>query len=146
MFEYCEYIMIIGYFDNIHFDLFHNQDTKKAIYSTKKSKVREFVRKICDKDNLYNFFGEKNKNSDYEMGWESFLMKHENAKTMNKTNYISNKWLDVADGVEVAQDRVYKYQAVVLCHKETDFDIMNCTPYIRATPQKTNEVKFYDIT
>ena len=96
-------------FDNIHFDLFYNQDTKKTIYSTKKSKEREFVRRICDKDNLYNLFGEKNENSDYEMGWGSFLKKNENAKTMNKTNYKCKKWLEVADGVEIAQDRVYKY-------------------------------------
>ena len=52
MFEYCEYFMIIGYFDKIHFDLFYNQDTKKAIYSTKESNEREFVGGICDKENL----------------------------------------------------------------------------------------------
>ena len=79
MFQYCEYFMIIGYFDNIHFDLFYNQDTKKAIYSTTISKEREFIRRICDKGNLSNFFGEKNENSDYEMGWESVLKQHENA-------------------------------------------------------------------
>ena len=27
MFEYCEYLVIIGYFDNIHFDLFYHQET-----------------------------------------------------------------------------------------------------------------------
>ena len=35
--------MIIGYIDNIHFDLFYDQETKKAIYSTKKKR----------KENLY---------------------------------------------------------------------------------------------
>ena len=55
------------------------------------------------------FFGEENENSDYKRGWKSFLKKHENAKTINKTNYISNKWLDVTDGVEIAQKRVYKH-------------------------------------
>ena len=35
---YRDYFMIIGYFDNIYFDLFYNQITKKAIYSTKKAK------------------------------------------------------------------------------------------------------------
>ena len=73
VFEYCEYFMIIGYFDNIHFYYLYNQDTKKAMYSTKKGKEKEFVWRICDKDNLYDFFGEKNENSDCEMGWESFL-------------------------------------------------------------------------
>ena len=56
MFEYYEYFMTIGYFDNIYFDLFCNQETKKAIYSTKKGKEREFVQRICDKENLYDFF------------------------------------------------------------------------------------------
>ena len=41
VFEYCKYFMINGYFDNIHFDLFYNQETKKAIYFTKKSQERE---------------------------------------------------------------------------------------------------------
>ena len=35
--------MIIGYFDNILFDLFYNQETKKATYATKESKEREIV-------------------------------------------------------------------------------------------------------
>ena len=83
--------MIIGYFDNIHFDLFNNHDTKKAMYSTKESKEREFVCRICNKENLNNFFGEKNENSDYKKGWESFLKKHENVTSMSQTNYISNK-------------------------------------------------------
>ena len=60
--------MIIGHFDNVHFDLFYDQETKGAIYSTKESKEREFVQRICDKDNLYHFFGEKNKNNDYKRG------------------------------------------------------------------------------
>ena len=34
MFEYCEYFMIIEYFNKIHFNLFYNQETRKAIYST----------------------------------------------------------------------------------------------------------------
>ena len=29
MFLNCDYFIIIGYFDNIHFDLFYNQETKK---------------------------------------------------------------------------------------------------------------------
>ena len=52
MFEYCEYFMTIGYFDNIHFDLFYNQETNKVKYSKKKSKERGFVCRICDELNL----------------------------------------------------------------------------------------------
>ena len=125
--------MIIEYFDNIHFDLFYKQETKKAIYSIKKGKEREFMQRICDKENLYNFFGETNENSDYERGWESFLKTHENVKSVNKTNYISNKWLDVVDGVDIAQDREYKHQAVVRHSKDERFDPKNFTPHIRAT-------------
>ena len=43
--------MIVVYFDNIHFNLFYNQVTKTAIYSTKESKEREFVQRIHDKEN-----------------------------------------------------------------------------------------------
>ena len=32
-----------------------------AICSTKESKQREFGQRICDKESLYNFFGEKMK-------------------------------------------------------------------------------------
>ena len=66
-------------------------------------------------------------------------------KIVNKTNYNSNKWLDVADDVAIAIDMVYKHQAVELCHKENDFDLTNCKPLIRATHWKTNKVKFYDM-
>ena len=65
---------------------------------------------------------------------------------MSKTDYISNEWLDVADGVDIVQDGVYKHQAVVFYYKEETFDPKNCTPHIRATYRKTKEVKFYDMT
>ena len=48
IFVKCDYFMIIGYFDKIHFDLFYNQITKKAIYFTKKGKERDFVHRLCD--------------------------------------------------------------------------------------------------
>ena len=67
IFTYCDYFMIIGYFDNMHFDIFYNQETKRAIYSTKEGKERDFVRRLCDEQNLEYFFGEKN-DSDYERG------------------------------------------------------------------------------
>ena len=146
MFEYYGYLKIIGYFDNIHFDLFYIQEMKKAIYSTKESKEREFVQRICDKENLYNFFREKNEKSDYKTGWGSFLKKYENITSVSKTDDISNKRLDVADGVDIPQDTVCKQHAVEFCHKEEKFDLKNCTPYIRATYRKTNEIKSYDMT
>ena len=74
------------------------------------------------------------------------MNKHEKLTSVSKINYISNNWLDIADGVDIPQDRVYKHQAVVFCHKEEKFDPKNCTPHIRATHRKTNEVKFYDMT
>ena len=89
-------------------------------------------------------FGEKNENSDFESGWESFLRKHENVISVSKTNYINNEMLDVADGVDIPQDR-NKHQALVFCHKEGKFDPKN-TLHIRGTHRKTNEVKFYDMT
>ena len=54
--------------------------------------------------------------------------------------------LDIADGVDIVQDRVYKHQAVVFYHKgeSENSDPKNCTPHIRATYRKTNEVKFYE--
>ena len=55
------------------------------------------------------------------------------------------KGLDVADGADIPLDKVYKYQAVVLCYIHEHFDPNDCTPHIRATHQKTNEVKFYDM-
>ena len=73
------------------------------------------------------------------------MKKHENAISVSKTNYISNKWLDNADGVDIPQDRVHKHQVMVFCHKEETFDQKNCTSHIRATYRKTNEVKFYDM-
>ena len=88
------------------------------------------------------FFGEKNENNDYKRGWESILKKHENLTSVSKTNYISNKWLDGTDGVDIPQDRVYKHQAVVICHKEENFDPKNCTPHIRATHRETNNSNF----
>ena len=94
--------MIIGYFNSIHFDLFYDQKTKKAMYSIKESKEREFVRRICDEENSYDFFGETIKNSDYKRRWDDFLKKHENITSVIKTNYISNKWLDVVDGADTA--------------------------------------------
>ena len=51
-----------------------------------------------------------------------FLKKHENLKSVSKTNYISNKWIDVADGVDIPQDGVYKHQAVVFCYIQEDLD------------------------
>ena len=41
------------------------------------------------------------------------MKKHVNVKSVSKTNYTSNKWLDAADGVDMSQDRVYKHQAVI---------------------------------
>ena len=46
------------------------------------------------------------------MGWESFLKKHKNVKSVSKTNYVSNKWIDFADGISIPQNWVYKHQAV----------------------------------
>ena len=66
-----------------------------------------------------------------------------NVTSMSKTNYISNKWLDVADRVDIPQDRVYKHRAVIFFHKEENFDPKICTPHIRVTHKKTNEVKFH---
>ena len=145
IFTYCDYFMIIGYFDNIHFDLFYNQDTKKAIYSTKKGKERDFVRRLCDEQNLEIFFGEKNENeSDYERGWDSFLQKHEEVSVVDKDNYINNKWMDIADGVEIPEDKEYDHEAVFLI--ESAFDVTKCPAYIKATNKKSKNVTFYDVT
>ena len=57
---------------------------------------------------------------------------------MSKTNYISNKWLDVAHGVDIPQDRINKHQTMVLCSKDERFNPKNRKPYIRTTHQKTN--------
>ena len=43
--------MILGYFDEIHYDIFYNQESKKAIYSTKESKERDFIHRMCNKEN-----------------------------------------------------------------------------------------------
>ena len=89
-----------------------------------------------DKENLLNFFGDTNETSDNERGWECFLKKHENITSVSKTNYIWTKWLDVADGVEILQDRVFKHQAMVLYFKQEKIDPKNCTSYIRTIHKK----------
>ena len=61
MFEYCNYFMILGYFDKIQYNIFYNQESKKVRYLTEEDKEWEFVRRICDKQNLFYFFGEEDK-------------------------------------------------------------------------------------
>ena len=145
IFTYCDYFMIIGYFDKIHFDLFYNQQTKKAIYPTKKGKERDFVRRLCDEQNLFYFFGETNENkSDYERGWDSFSEKHKKISVVDKDNYVNNKWMDIADGVEISEDKEYKHEAVFLI--ESNFDVTTCPPYIKATHKTSKNVTFYDVS
>ena len=105
------------------------------------------MQRICDKENFYHFFGDTNENSDYKRGWKFFLKEHENdTNSVSKTNYISNKWIDIADGVEIPQDRVYNHQAVALRYnKDSIFNPMRHPLSIRATCKNTNEVKFYDM-
>ena len=72
MFEYYNCFMILGYFDKMHYYIFYNQESKKAIYSTKEGKKRKFVRKMCDKLNLFHFFGEKDEKDEIILEWETF--------------------------------------------------------------------------
>ena len=74
------------------------------------------------------------------------MKKHEKITSVSKTNYISNKWIYVADSVEIPQYMVYKHQDMILYCKQQNFFPKTCTPHIRATHRTTNEVKFYDIT
>ena len=69
MFEHCIYFMMLGYLYKIHYDIYYNQEYKKAIYSTKEGKERQFVCKICDKQNLFYFVGEKDKKDEYTL-WQ----------------------------------------------------------------------------
>ena len=67
---------------------------------------------------------------------------HENATSVSKTNNISNKRLDVIDGVEIPHDRVWKHHVVVLCYKDSIVNLRIHEQRIRATHRTTNEVKF----
>ena len=72
MFEYCNYFMILGYFDKTHYDIFYNQESKKAIYSTKEGKERDFVRNMCDKQCLFYFFNKKMRRMNTHWGGKAF--------------------------------------------------------------------------
>ena len=91
---------------------------------------------------IYTISLKRHGNSGYKRGWEHFLKKHENLRSMSKINYISNKWLDVVYGVQIPQDMVYKHQAVVLYHLQQQFHPKICTPHIIATHRKKNKSSF----
>ena len=144
MFEYCNYFMILVYFDNIHYDVFYNQESKKAIYSTKEGKEREFVRKMCNKQNLFNIFGEKDEKDVYTPGWESFLEKHSDKISIEESEYINNKWIDIAEGTKIIEDNKYNNKAVVRNYTQKKF--YDSDLLIQATDKSTKEVKYFDLT
>ena len=145
MFEYCNYFMILGYFDKIHFDIFYNQETKKAIFSTKKGEEREFVRRICDAQNLEYFFGEKKEDGDYNPGWESFLEKHKNISAIDRRNYRNNKWTLVTDGL-IKKDG-FDFEAMVrMDEKSKTYNFLKYPPIIKVTDKESNEVVVWDIS
>ena len=84
----------------------------------KEGKERDFVRRLCDEQNLEYFFGEKN-DIDYERGWESFLKKHEKVTSVDKNNYVNNKWMDIVNDVEIPEDKAYNYEAVVFINNDS---------------------------
>ena len=144
MFEYCNYFMILGYFDKTHYDIFYNQESKKAIYSTKEGKERDFVRKMCDKQYLFYFFGEKDEKDEYTIGWESFLEKHSDKLSVKQSDYINNKWIDIAEGTKILEDNKYNNKAVVRNYKQESFKASDML--IQATDKTTKEVKYFDLT
>ena len=107
MFQYCNYFMKIQYFDKTHYDIFYNQESKKAIYLTKEEKERDFVHKMYDEQYLFYFFGEKDENDEYTVGWENFLEKHADKLLVEQSDYINNKWIDIAEGTKILEDNKY---------------------------------------
>ena len=63
--------MILDYFDNICYNIFYNQESKKVIYSTRNDKERDFIHKICNEENL-EYFCENDNNTNYSRGLEFF--------------------------------------------------------------------------
>ena len=96
--------MILQYLYDIHYDIFYNQESKKAIYSTKEGREREVVRRVCDKQYLFYFFGEKDEKDENNVGWESFLEKHSDKLSVKHSDYINNKWIDIAEGKKIVED------------------------------------------
>ena len=96
--------MIIAYFDFILIYFIIKRQRKQYILQRKAMKENLNEEYVIKK--IYIISLERRMKIVTTKGLEKFLKKHKNVKSVRKTNYIGNKWLDVADGVDIPQDWV----------------------------------------
>ena len=97
---------------------------------------------MCDKQNPFYFFGEKDEKDEYTVGQESFLENHSDKLLVKQSDYIYSNWVDIAEGTQIEEENKYINKAFMKIYKQESFKASNIL--IQATDKTTKKVKYFD--
>ena len=113
MFEYYKYFMILEYFH-----IFYNQESQKAIYSTKERKARLSVKYVISNFYFISLVNKMRRINTHQGGKDfqkTILISYK--LSVKQSDYINSKWIDIADGNKIIEDNKYNNTAVVRNYK-----------------------------